>query len=345
MPKATGRCQVSGAKKGAAWGTAVVLGAGDGIRILPDSIVKSRVNNPDDSLGEAYSKSADPDVIAVSGALPGYLRYDGLDLLIALVMGATGGAPAQQGGTTAYLQSFTWGNCLDGLFATVAMNLNTMVKEFPSLKFMGMKISGEVGKPLMVEFNVIGDDLVEDSAINTFATMANITFAPVDRVLFQHGVFRMNLTSGAALASPGDVIKPSKFELDIQRPQQGVYATETDVDIVDEPTGSEVPKVTLTLTFPRLTGNTEFTRWDAGAPYKMDMTFTGANIDGAFDYTMTFEMPSLVYSDVNAPADQGAVPNDVVFDVIGIDVAPTGMAVNAPVEITVINTETADVLA
>ena len=344
--RATGRDSVIGVKKGAAWNTAVACGAGDGVLVLPHSIKKSRENNLDDSLGLGHSKSADPDVISVEGSIPGYLRYEGLDLLIALLMGATGGAPAQQAATTAYQQTFTFANELEGLYATVANLLNTMVEEFPSVKVMGMKITGEVGKPLGFEFTVIADDLVEGSATNTVATMANVTFPEnANRVLFSQGVWRLNLASGAGLASPGDVIKPSAFELTIDRPHAGQHGAGTTQDVIDEPSAEEVPKITLKLTFPRLADNTHFVAWDVGAAYKGDIIFTGAEIEAPYDYLLKLEFPNLVYQDVDSPKDQGAVPNEVMFDVIGATAAPTGMAVTDPLLITSINTKTTDVLA
>jgi len=343
--KATGRDLVAAVKIGAVWGTPVACGAGDGLLILPHSVKKARENNLDDSLGLSHSKLADPDVITCEGAIPGWVRYEGLDLLIALIMGATGGAPAQIGGTAAYSQTFTFAT-LEDLYATLAVNLNVMVEEFPSMKVVGMKISGEVGKPIEFEFTVICDDMVEGSATNTTATMANVTFVDTgNRVLFRQGVWRLNLASAGALASPADVVTPSAFELDIQRPHAGQHGAGTTQDVVDEPSAEEVPQMTLKLTFPRLDDNTHFVAWDAGAFYKGDITFTGATIEGANDYQLLFEFPALAYQDVDDPKDQGPISNDVMFDIVGALVAPTGMAVTDPLKITSINTRTTDVLA
>src|SRR3990172_10621108 len=87
------------AKKAATWGTAVACGANNGILILPYNLKKDRASLVDDSLGLYYPKESINGEIKCAGSIPAYLRYDSLDLLIAMVTGSTGGAPVQQGAT------------------------------------------------------------------------------------------------------------------------------------------------------------------------------------------------------------------------------------------------------
>lgn len=345
--QSTGRDLTGAFKKGAAFGTAVAGGAGDGVLLLPHTITKERENNLDDSLGISHSKLADPSSIKVEGGLNAYLRYEGLDLLLAMCMGATGGAPAQQVATAAYLQTISFADCLDGLFGTLAVNLNKMVEEFPSVKVMGFVLKGETGQALEIEFKVIADDLVEDSSTNTTATMANVTFKDTgNRVLFRQGVFRLNLQSGAGLASPTDDIKPMSFELTFDRPHAGQYGAGASADVIDEPTSEEVPKIELKLTLPRIVDEAHFTAWDSGVSYKGDMTFTGAVIEAPYNYSHLLEFPNLIYKGVNNAHEQGAINQELVFDVVGAAVAPTGMVgLTTPLLITLINTLTTDVLA
>ena len=66
---------------------------------------------------------------------------------------------------------------LDGLFFSYAQNMKNYIAEYPSVKCVGITIKGEVGaKPLEVTFQVIINDKVVNSAINTTATFANVTF-------------------------------------------------------------------------------------------------------------------------------------------------------------------------
>lgn len=129
MAKAIGVEIKAAFKKASVWGEAVACGANDGILILPPSLKKDRPSQVDDSLGLYFSKDSDPGEIKVEGDIPAYLRYDSLDLLIALAMGATGGAPVQQGLTSAYKQTFTLSDNLDGLFGTFALNNNVNIDD------------------------------------------------------------------------------------------------------------------------------------------------------------------------------------------------------------------------
>ncbi|MBI5075634.1 MAG: hypothetical protein HZB62_10790 [Nitrospirae bacterium] len=74
-------------RKALVWGTAKPCGAGHGLLILPSSIKKDRNNLLDDSLGSYWPTDSDPAEVKVEGDIVSYLRYDGLDLLIATVMG------------------------------------------------------------------------------------------------------------------------------------------------------------------------------------------------------------------------------------------------------------------
>jgi Phage tail tube protein len=346
MGKAIGVEIKAAVKKASAWGTAVECGAGDGILILPHSIKKDRPNMTDDSLGLYFPQAADSGEIKVEGSLPMYLRYDSIDLLIAMAMGATGGAPAQQGATTAYAQTFTLADSLDDLFVTFCVNNNINIDEFTTMKVTGMTIKGEVGKALQVSFDVIAIDKETGSAVNTSVTFANVTIGESgNRVLFGDGVFRLNAQDGAALGA-GDKVYPSDFELALKRNMAGVYGVSSGSDYIDEPTNNGQPAVTLKLDFPRYTAATYFTDWDAGTNKKMDMTFTGGLIEGAYYRTFTITLPNLKIANVDAPVNQGIIKHPLEFVCLGCSAAPTGMTgITLPFQVDVINQETADVLA
>jgi len=94
MGKAIGVETKLAARLGTTWGTAVACGAGDGILALAHGIKKSRESNLDDSLGNYFAYEAHPGAIKVEGDTPAYMRYDGLDLLIAAAMGTSGNPAA-----------------------------------------------------------------------------------------------------------------------------------------------------------------------------------------------------------------------------------------------------------
>lgn len=346
MASATGLEIVAAAVKAASWGSAVQCGAESGILILPPSLKKERAGLVDDSLGLYFPAEADQGGVSVAGEIPAYLRYDGLDLLVALAMGATAGAPAQQGGTAAHAQTFSLAGDNDGLFATFAVKNSVNVEECPSLKVAGFTIKGQVGRPLEMAFNSIAYDKVVDSAVNTPAAFDDVTyFETSNRVLMSQGVLRMNDRGGGALG-PGDEIYPSSFELTFKRDLAGVHGAGGGADRIDEPTNSGLPEVSLKLEFPRYTGSAHFTDWDAGAAKKLEMTFTGAVIEGAYARQFKLSLPNLAYSGVDLPMERGRLRHPVEFRCLASDSAPAGMAgITAPFQVDVVNRRSTDVLA
>jgi|Deesub1362A_J573_1020465.scaffolds.fasta_scaffold00740_17 hypothetical protein len=348
MAKAIGVEIKAAFKKASVWGEAVACGANDGILILPPSLKKDRPNQVDDSLGLYFPEDSDPGEIKVEGDIPAYLRYDSLDLLIALAMGATGGAPVQPDSVNApntYQQTFTLADNLDGLFGTFALNNNVNIDEYPSVKVAGFTLKGEVGKPLEITFHCIAIDRITNSSVNTLTSFSNVTyFETSNRVLMSQGVIRMNNQSDAALGI-GDEIYPSSFELTFKRNMQGVYGVASGFDKIDEPTNAGQPEVTLKLEFPRYTSDAHFTGWDANTAKKLDMTFTGALIEDTYHRTFRIEFPNLKYANVNLPIEQGILKHPVEFDCLACDTAPSGMTATKPFLIEVINRQSADVLA
>lgn len=337
-------------KIASAWGTAVAAGANNGILILPTSVKKSAGNNIDDSLGTFMPVDGTPGEIKVEGDIPMYLRYDGLDLLLALFLG-TSGAPTQQGSTAAYAYAYKWLMSIDGLFMTFAKNMKNYVEEHPSAKVAGITLKGEIGKALQLTVKTISQNKVFDSVINTTSTFNNVTiFEAANRVRFSEGVFRMNDQSGSALASPTDVIYPSSFELSAQRKMKGVYgqyktAAPNVQDLIDEPTNDGQPTITLKLTFPRHSNTTYLSVLGSDTRKKMDITFTGGLIASTYYRTFKLQFPHLQMTS-DDPADaQGIITEPLEFNVLGTLSAPAGMTgITDPFWITGINRMSVDPL-
>ncbi len=333
--------------KAATWGTAVACGADNGILIKPHTLKKTREALIDDSLGLYFPADSVNTQVKAAGDIPSYLRYDGLDLLIALAMGATGGAPVQQGATTAYSQKFSLADTLDGLFATFIVNNQINIDEWTTVKITGFQIKGQVGKPLEISFHATAIDRQADSVVNTLTTFNNVTFfETANRVLYSQGVFRLNQASDVALGS-ANIVYPDNFTLEFKRKMAGKYGTGTTMDLIDEPTNDGLPEVTLKLEFPRYQSNQYFADWDADTRLKMDMTFTGGNIAGTYNRSLAISLPNLKISNVELPMSAGILKHPLEFQCLSAQggTPPAGMTVTQPFEVDVVNRMSTDVLA
>ena len=346
MGSSVGTEIVAAVKKAAAWGTAVVCGAADGILILEHTMARAQAFDKDNSLNLFFSRNMDNDLITCEGDIPAYLRYDILTMLMAMGMGATGGAPVNQTDPTAYAQTLSLVDNIDDLFITWALNNNINIEEIPSLKITGFTIAGEIGKPLTIAFTCTGDDKVYDSVINTPVTMANVTYPETgNRVLFAQAEFLLNDQSDIALASPADVICPSNMELVFKRNMAGVYSTCNGLKI-DEPSNTDQPELTLKMEFPRYTTNQNKLDWVNKVAKKIQIKFTGALISAVDNREMIFSFPHAEMTNAETAIERGILKEPLEFNLLSADAAPAGMTgITNPFEVDLVNTEDADVLA
>jgi len=277
----TGREIVVGLKKAATWRTAVACGASDGLLVLSETFKQTYAELLDDSLGSIWPKYVDHGGIDVPGGLEGYLRYEGIDLLLALAMGTAGVPSTPAGGTSARTNSYVLADNLVGIFATLAvLKKSNIVFEYPSTKIQGFKLSGEMNSPVKFSSNGIANKQVLDSAVNTSVTIANVTYPDAEnRVLLNsNSTFKITDKSGGVFANT-DKVYPSSFEFNFNRPMSGDLIVSN--DDIDEPGGTAFPETTLTLHFPRYddTNHAFFADWSAETSKKMEIHFRGKIID------------------------------------------------------------------
>jgi len=343
----TGRELIIGLKKASVWHTPVACGAGDGVLILSDNIKVSVGSELDDSAGQEWIHQADEGVKEITGSLEAYMRYEGFDVALALIMG-TAGTPAQQGATAAYANTYGLASSILGKFATLAqLKLSDKVWEFPSVKLHGFKLSGQMNKPVKISPDVIGDILNRASVTNTPATMANVTYPDaLHRIIMNSNtVFRINDQSGAALGS-GDVVYPTEFEFSFSRPMDSESVAGQDG--IDEPIDNGFPMCKCSLKFPRYNEANDafFDDWDAFTSKKMDITFTGPLIEDTYYYTFKISCPHVkVNNPAAAVSGAGKIPFSVDLDLLAAVSAPTGMSHTTPFQIDVINKRTTNPLA
>lgn len=350
MSALTGREMVAAAALASTWNTAVACGAGDGILLTSLGLKQNIDLLKDESFGITHIKRSDQGRIAVAGSIGGYMRYEGLDLLLALVMGAAG-TPTQQGATAAYAYAYALADNIDGLFATIAvLKTSDKVFEYPSCKVHGFRIGGAMNESLVATFDIAADQEVLDSATNTSATMANVTYPDaVNRILLtkaQSFYCRINDASGDALDS-GDNCGISSFELSYNRPPETLY--DFLVTGGAEPSQQTHAAAQLTVNFNRLDDANFplFEDWSDGTAKKIEFSFTGPLIASTYYYLFKIQIPNALVIDADGtPTGPGRIPAKLTFDLRGCDAAPTGMTgITTPFKLSGINKRTTDPLA
>lgn len=333
--------------KAATWGTPVAVGDSDALLFINEKITHTREHLPDDSVGQDFYAGSDRGLITCGGDMSAYLRYTGLEALLAMAMGQAG-APAQQESTAAYLHALRMTGDSDGLFGTLCMYKGAGAHEYPGVKVDGFSIEGEAGQPLKATFNLICDDLNVNTTggINTAAAVAALaTPARSNRVLFRQGQFLINDADGAALSGT-DAIAPTRFSLSFKRNLAGDHLAGGE-DRIDEPAVTGFPELSLTLEFASYTSDTYITDLGADTRKKMSISFTGDAIESPYDYSLELLMPHLVITNAEAAVDgAGKIAHPVTLSLLATETERSGMSgITAPLALNIVSTLATDPLA
>lgn len=328
---------------GSIWTNPETCGPNDGVLISGMSVKKTTENYVDDDLQNPFSTDMKPFAINVAGSVEAHMRYEGLDTLIAHAMGVTSGAPTASG--SAWIQTFTLKNDMDGIYGTLAIQNNSNVDEYPTCKITGMTLSGENGQPVMASFEMIASDHRVAPTVNTSAALAGVTYrTTANKVYFDQGIIRLN-DAGSAALDTADKICLRSFELNFTRPMEGAFGTCTGNNLTDEPSPSGMPECNLTIEFPRYSTNSYFQVWSAETVKKIDMTFTGAAIGNA-TYKLFIEIPYAKIANIDAAFGDGIIPQSIEFTCLAPVADSTGMTgLTKPFRLQLTNTNTFDVIA
>lgn len=335
----TGKEVKAAFRQAAVWGVPAVVGDADALLITSEKITRTREHLPDDSASQAFAAGADRGLITCGGDLGAYLRYQGLEVLLALALGQAGAPEELGGGVFHHRLNLAASN--SGLFGTLAVFKGFSVHEYPAVKVDGFSISGQAGRPLTVTFHLICDDLNLNTSAgaNTNATLAAIgNPAPGLRVLFRQGTFWLNDAADEAL-SAAHAIAPSRFDLTFKRKLEGDYLAGGQ-DRIAEPVATGFPEISLSLEFPQYTSDTYLTDLGNDTRKKLRIAFVGEPIGTGLNYTLELLFPHLVITNAEAAVDKaGKIAHPVSLDGLATHQERPGMAgVAAPFALGLINT-------
>lgn len=336
----TGREIIAAFKKATTWGAPAACAQNDVLLITSESVTRNREQLQDDSAGLAYVSASDQGLITCGGELEAYLRYQGLETLLAMVMGQA--AEPVDNGDGSYTHQLDPAAATDGLFGTLAIHKGYSVHEFASAKVDGFTISGKAGQPLSVSFSLICDDRV----INTTSGVnANASFGTLrapnagNRVLFRQARFLLNDQSADALGA-SDEIRPSGFTLSFKRNLAGDHLAGGN-DVIAEPLPTGLPELSLELEFPVYTSDVFLNDLGSDTRKKMIISFSGASGQG-----LNLTMPHVALTNAEASVNgAGKITHPVSAVLLAPTSAPAGMdGLGGPLRLSLTNDRSGAIL-
>ena len=338
MARAKGFQGIVGVKKATTWGTAVVPASTDGLYVKSLDTPGNLGLEPIRAItGNVTALPPVPGNKSVSVSLTSDVRYEGLEPLVAMVMG-TAGAPSTVD-TSARQHVLKINKQHDGIFATLAYELikDTLVVEIPSVKFNSFTIKASSSKPVEITFKGLGDDYkYGTSASNTTTSVDSITLpSNLDWALFKQAVINYNAQNGADFSGT-DLLYCTGFEVTVERPQEGRISTERG-DKISEPIETDFVKVSGSLEFPTVQDGTGGSSALAAAQLayinsaatagKMKIKLTSTTLAGASTayYQWILWMPYVVFGEgkPGIPGPEGQTWS-IPFESFHVGTIPTG---------------------
>lgn len=337
-----------GAKKGSVWGTAVALGALNGVNCKNVSgfnrsqglLVATEVDQPLPRSGALDNiKEVEPTIQTDHLYDPGQLGS-----LIAGVYG-TAGAPTIQGATTAYKHTLQLADTNWGIFFTVGIEYPGKIWECASAKPIEWTLKSAGGGIIQSEVKLRGNTIIDTSAVNLAAQMDALTYNDRDnRILFRQQVVKMNAESGADVTS-ATALNCTEVEVSVRRQGYDSLHPAGQYDIV-EPAEGGYPEIRVKLKFPRFDAvNAAFVATAiAETTQKMLIAFTSSVEAGVgYPYSLKLYFPRLRMLVPEASWEE-IVKNGIELVAEQAAANPTGMSYARPY-VELINKRTTDYLA
>jgi hypothetical protein len=242
--------------KATAWeAAAVVLGAGNGFEYRTENISHEVPYVRDESnIGSAQQGRGERGFERNAGPIVGPAKYEGLEPMLAACFG-TAGAPTQLSSSTAYKHQFRIKDRLEGIIGTLGIEKrkDATVWEYESAKIRQIRITGEAGQPVDIEFDFICRTLARNagSGVNNTTTWDSVTIpANRDKVHFGDLQLLIGAWSDSVPLAATDEAYPSRFELVIDNPMDTEIFTTKGGFTVDEPKRDGHAMCTLSVEFP-----------------------------------------------------------------------------------------------
>jgi hypothetical protein len=344
----------AGFKKSTTWGTAVLLGATNGVEFVSEGLTPDAQLIPDEQVSGSITRLfGDKGNEFHSGPIVLDAKYEGIETLIAMAQG-TAGVPTQVGADNAYKHVFKIADSVDGKHVTFGIAKQVRFWEYPTCKVGGFSLQAQNGRRARWTFPLIPQTLNRNTVggTNNNTTASTITLpANRDFMLFKDMKVRINLHDGIALDDT-HLVYISEFGVESTRNFETDDVTTQYGYLIDEPVGDSWTDLMGTMNFSKYNDNAggndalvealiSKTRW------KMTVTWTGPAI-GATTFKCTMYFPDIQFEsgDVNVGGPQ-RIPANLKFRANRRLTVPTGFPATYtdPVTIEIINQRNTDALA
>jgi hypothetical protein len=352
----TGREVTAGYARSSTWGVPASVTAGllisgtegwDGGPTIVD----------DDAFNQTFRGAGDAgDFAPPTPDLAMQLRYEeACPKFLAAAMGSASAPSSISSGAnsiTAFQHVLTLASHLSHFFTFAAAmgSPAQYIAEIPTAKIKGFTIKvGDNGR-MLVTFPTVGNKPVYDSTVNTNSTVAGATVAALgNRVFRSSGTFRMNVQGAGSLVAADVQTVAKEITFGTTRPlAQDDHCFDGNGYII-EPEDDGFAEFPVEITFARMntvSANSLATALKAAGTFKADMTFLGPFINSTSQRKMQFEWPALQLTGFKASVTgQNQVRPVGTFTGRLAASSPVGMAFVSPLQITVVNTNSANLLA
>jgi hypothetical protein len=322
-------------KKASVWGTAVAVGATDGIKIMSESM-GSGIPEPilDQNVGDSLSGGSYQGNVNADGNVVVPMRFEGIERDLAYFMGQAG-TPTEVEVAVAYLHTLPFQPSNNGIFATWALDkgigaLGSDVHEWPSAKSTQLEVAHDGGKAIATIGHLVNKvERDQAVAVNDGTTLAAVTY-PTDGLLalFSQLTVRLKEITGSEGNLAGSDDQPvSEARITVNRNISGDHVAGSG-GLIDEPDTDGFPEAQLVLTFAQYTSAVAALEREAAIVqagrvpkiYKAQVYWTGPLVAGSAtnNYFLYFELPALAIADAptNASSPGSKVGVEMTFNIL-----------------------------
>lgn len=319
---------------------AIELGAGDGILVESIDFSENAEELRQNPIGSGLLMDAEGQrgATSPSASLNGKPGYN--DAYMALIKQFWGTETVVAGASGSYVHSFTVNETRNSNWAVLAAKTTSAdVEELPGGTITSLTVTGESPPNYLdLAIEMLCNQVVYDSSVNTAATMANVDVENSTRIVIKDSdTFLINAQAGGAL-SGGDLAAIESITINAVYDQEFVREIKGAAGN-GEPraTGSPPLAFDMTVQFRGLADLAWMEAAQDGDEFKAQLLVTGPIIGGAVPYSFRYDLPrlKLVTSPQHPISNAGDNPLTVSFKCFVATAAPTGMASRYPMVVVV----------